>query len=103
VRILALDYNAGLYLDSLRDENHDHPLPRRRPSWVLVCRRDFKVYRVPLSRPGFRLLSALVEGRTVREAVEDCLRRSRPRPSGDQVFDWFREWARAAAFQGVGL
>lgn len=100
-RLLALDYNAGLYLDSLRDDAHDHPLPRRRPSWVAVCRRDYSVYRVPLTRPGFRLLSGLAEGQTVGEAVEECLRRSRPRPSGDQVFAWFREWARAAAFQAV--
>jgi hypothetical protein len=101
VRVLALDYNAGPYLDSLRDDDHDHPLPRRRPSWVLICRRDYSVYRVSLSRPGFRLLSELAEGRTVGEAIEESLRRSRPRPSGDQVFTWFREWARSAAFQGV--
>jgi hypothetical protein len=68
-----------------------------------VCRRDYAVYRVPLTRPAFRLLSGLAEGLTVGEAVEECLRRSRPRPSGDQVFAWFREWARAAAFRGVEL
>jgi len=102
-RLLALDYNAGLYLDTLRDDDHDHPLPRRRPSWVAVCRRDYSVYRVPLTWPAFRLLSGLAEGQTVGEAVEDCLNHSRPRPSGDQVFAWFREWARAAAFQAVEL
>jgi hypothetical protein len=102
-RLLALDYNAGLYLDTLRDDDHDHPLPRRRPSWVAVCRRDYAVYRVPLTRPAFRLLSALAEGRTVGEAVEECLMRSRPRPTGDQVFTWFREWAQAAVFQSVEL
>jgi len=102
-RLLALDYNAGLYLDTLRGDDHDHPLPRRRPSWVAVCRRDYAVYRVPLTRPGYRLLSGLAGGKTVGEAGEDCLARSRPRPSGDQVFTWFREWARAAAFQTVEL
>ena len=102
-RLLALDYNAGLYLDTLRGDDHDHPLPRRRPSWVAVCRRDYSVCRVPLTRPAFRLLSALAEGQTVGEAVEECLRRSRPTPSGDQVFTWFREWAQAAAFQSVEL
>jgi hypothetical protein len=100
-RLLSLDYNAPAYLDSLRDEDHEHPLPRRRPSWVAVCRRDYSVYRVPLSRPAHRLLAGLAEGRTVGEAVEECLRRSRPRPTGDQVFAWFRDWARAAIFQAV--
>jgi hypothetical protein len=100
-RLLALDYNAGSYLDSLRGDEHDHPLPRRRPSWVAVCRRDFAVYRLPLTRPSFRLLSALAEGRPVGEAVEECLRRSRPRPTGDRIFAWFREWAQSGVFQAV--
>ena len=102
-RLLALDHNAGSYLDSLQDEEHDHPLPRRRPEWVAVCRRDYAVYRLPLTRPSYRLLSALAEGRSVGEAVEECVRRSRPRPSGDQVFAWFREWAQTGVFQAVEI
>jgi hypothetical protein len=100
-RLLTLDYNGGSYLDSMRDEEHDHPLPRRRPSWVVVCRRDYSVYRLSLTRPAFRLLEGLAAGRPVGEAVEDCLRRSRPRPTGDQIFAWFREWARSGVFQTV--
>ncbi len=100
-RLLALDYNAGSYLDSLRGDEHDHPLPRRRPSWVGVCRRDYAVYRLALTRPAFRLLSALAEGTPVGEAVEHGLRRSRPRPTGDQIFAWFREWAQSGVFQAV--
>jgi hypothetical protein len=100
-RLLALDYNAGSYLDSVKGDEHDHPLPRRRPSWVAVCRRDYSVYRLPLTRPSFRLLSALAEGRPVGEAVEECLSRSRPRPTGDQIFAWFREWAQLGVFQAV--
>lgn len=100
-RLLALDYNAGAYLDSMRGDEHDHPLPRRRPSWVVVCRREFAVYRVDLTRAGFRLLEALASGRTVGEAVESCLKRSRPRPTGEEIFAWFREWARSGVFQAV--
>jgi hypothetical protein len=100
-RLLALDHNAGSYLDSLRGDEHDDPLPRRRPSWVAVCRRDYAVYRLALTRPAFRLLSALAEGAPVGEAVELGLRRSRPRPTGDQIFGWFREWAQSGVFQAV--
>ncbi len=102
-RLLVLDYNAGSYLDSLRDEEHDHPLPRRRPSWVVVCRRDYAVYRLALTRPAYRLLEALAAGRPVGEAVEHCLRRSRPRPTGDQIFGWFRGWAQSGVFQSVDV
>ena len=102
-RLLALDYNAPAWLDTLRDDDHDHPLPRRRPSWVAVCRRGDTVRRVPLTRPGHGLLDSLARGRRVGDAVEACLRRSRSRPTGGQVFAWFREWARAGVFQAVEL
>jgi hypothetical protein len=101
VRLLAVQHNAGEYLDSMKSESHDHPRPRRRSEWVAVSRRDYAVYRTSLSRPSFRLLTDLVDGRTVGEAVKRCLRASRPRPSEDQVFAWFREWARAGLFQSV--
>jgi Putative DNA-binding domain len=101
LRVLALDHNADAYLDSTRGEDHDHPRPRRRKSWVAVCRREYAVYRVPLTRGGFSLLADLVEGRPVGEAIERALRRTRPRPTAERIFGWFREWARAGVFQAV--
>jgi hypothetical protein len=103
LHLLALDHDAGAYLDSMRGEDHTHPRPRRRKSWVAVCRRDYAVQRVALTRAGFALLGDLVEGRCVGEAVERTLRHARPRPAGDQVFTWFREWARSGVFQAVQI
>jgi hypothetical protein len=103
LHLLALGHNADAYLDSMRGEEHDHPRPRRRKSWVAVSRRDYAVHRVALTRGGFALLADLVEGRLVGEAVARALRRGRPRPTGEQVFGWFREWARAGVFQGVDV
>jgi hypothetical protein len=103
LRLLALDYNAPAWLDTLRDEGHDHPLPRRRPSWVAVCRQGDVVRRVALTPPGHALLESLARGRTVGEAVEMCLRRSRSRPTGGQAFAWLREWSRVGIFQTVEL
>jgi hypothetical protein len=101
--LLALGHNAGSYLDSLSDEEHDHPRPRRRPEWIAVCRRDYAVYRLQLGRASHRLLSALADGWPVGEAVKECLRRSRPQPTGDQIFAWFRDWARSGVFRSVEL
>jgi hypothetical protein len=101
LHLVALDHNAEAYLDSMRGEDHDHPRPRRRRSWVAVCRRDYAVRRVSLNRTGFALLADLAEGRRVGESVERALRRARPRPAGEQVFGWFREWARSGVFQAV--
>jgi len=103
LRLLDLQHNALAYLDSTKGDEHDHPRPRRRPEWVAVSRRDFRVVRLGLERAASRLLGDLVSGRPVGEAVERCLRASRPRPSGERVFGWFREWARAGVFQAVEL
>ena len=101
VRLLALQHNAGEYLDSMKGEGHEHPRPRRLAEWIVVSRREYAVHRLSLGRTAFRLLSELVEGRAVGTAIEHCLRRARPRPSSEDVFAWFREWARAGLFQAV--
>jgi Putative DNA-binding domain len=100
-RLVALRHNAGEYLDSIKGDAHDHPRPRRRSEWIAVSRRDYAVYRLGLGRTAFRLLSDLVEGWPVGEAVQRCLRTSRPKPSGDEVFGWFREWAHSGLFQAI--
>jgi hypothetical protein len=69
----------------------------------LLALGHYAVHRVALTRGGFALLADLVEGRLVGEAVARALRRGRPRPTGEQVFGWFREWARAGVFQGVDV
>jgi len=103
LRLLELQHNALAWLDSMKAEEHDHPRPRRRPEWVAVSRRDYRVVRLGLERTAFRLLGDLASGRPVGEAVERTLRAARPRPSGERVFGWFREWARAGVFRAVEI
>jgi len=101
LRLLELQHNALAWLDSTKGDEHDHPRPRRQPEWVAVSRRDYRVVRLGLERAAFRLLGDLCAGRPVGEAVERCLKAARPRPTGERVFGWFREWARAGLFQAV--
>jgi hypothetical protein len=101
-RLLALRYPASAYLDSLHEDGHRHPATRRNDEWVAVYRRQYAVYRHDLSRPAHDLLSDLVGGRTLGEAVAAALaRRFRPRPGADELFRWFRRWAAAGMFAEV--
>lgn len=104
LRLLALRYPAGAYLDSLREETHAHPALRRQDEWVVVYRREYAVYRHALSRPAHDLLAALLAGRTVGEAVGGALkRRGRGRPQADEMFRWFRRWTAAGLFSAIQL
>jgi len=102
--LLALRYPAGAYLDSLKDERHQHPKIARADEWVAVYRRNFAVYRQDLSRAAHGLLADLAAGRTVGQAVAAALRRrGRARPQADDLFRWFRQWAAAGMFTRVEL
>lgn len=102
VRLVALQWNAGAYLDSVRDENHRHPKPRKEPAFVLVFRRNYAIYRLMVSPPAFALLEDIVAGRALGVAVQRALaRRGSTRASADDFSRWFRQWASEGVFAGA--
>ncbi len=103
LRLVALDHDAGAWLDSLRDERHLHPRPRRARSLVVVYRRNYGVLRRELDPAGFALLADLAAGQPVGRALARALgRRGKQRLGGaDAAFRLFREWAAAGLFTGV--
>jgi hypothetical protein len=100
LRLVALRWNAGEWLDSTKDDRHEHPKPRRRDAWIAVYRQGYAVYRRELSRPAFRLLSDLVSGRPVGEALSAALAR-RGAPGPETLTRWFRDWAADGLFRGI--
>jgi len=100
VRLLQLRWNANVWLDSTKDERHDHPRPRRHDSWVVVYRRSFSVYRRELSRPAFRLLADIAAGFSIGEAVDAALRRQGA-PGAEALSEWFRQWAAEGLFYRI--
>ena len=70
LRLLELRYPANAYLESVKDESHDHPRVVRKETWVAVYRRNYAVYRQDLSRAGFALLRDLAGGKTARRGLE---------------------------------
>ena len=98
-RLLALRHPVNAYLQSVRDERHDHPPARRRDSWVAVYRRGYTVRRQDLDRAAYRLLADLVSGKPLGVAVKAALRRGQgKRPTRPQLFRWFRGWMAGGIF-----
>lgn len=103
-RLLSLRYPVNAYLESVRDEDHDHPEMKRKDTYVAVYRRDYSVWRQDLSQPAHDLLMDLVEGKPLGKAVSAALLRGgRRAPTTDQLFRWFREWAAGGVFRSVRL
>jgi hypothetical protein len=102
-RLLALRYPANAYLQSVRDEDHDHhPKPRLKSEWVAVYRRDYAVYRLALTGPAHDLLADLARGARLGEAIQAALARpGRKKPRPDEFFRWFRDWVGGGIFAAV--
>ena len=102
-RLLALRYPVNAYLQSVRDEDHEHhPKPRLRNEWVAVHRRDYAVYRLDLTKAAHDLLADLARGDRLGNAISAALRRpGRKRPTEDDLFRWFREWIAGGMFAKV--
>lgn len=102
LRLLALRYPANEYVQSVRDDDHDHPRPRLKANWVVVYRSNYSVYRLALSKPGHDLLAELVGGRPLGEAVSAALRLGGRRAPGEAELNrWFRQWVAEGLFQSV--
>jgi hypothetical protein len=101
-RLLALRYPANEYLQSVRDDRHDHPRPRLKANWLAVYRSDYAVYRLALSRPAHDLLADLAAGRPLGQAVAAAVARGgRRAPGEDELQRWFRNWVAAGLFRSV--
>ncbi len=102
LRLLALDWNAGEYLDSVRDENHRHPKIAKDRSFILVFRRNYSVFRLRLSPSAFDVLEDIVAGQPLGRVVDRSLaRRGSKRASPDDFTRWFRQWTAEGVFAGV--
>jgi len=97
LRLLELRWNVNEWLDSTKDDNHEHPKPRRHDTWVAVFRQSYAVYRRELSHSAFRLLKDLASGRSVGEALGAALDR-RGTPGPQALTRWFQEWASDGLF-----
>jgi hypothetical protein len=101
LRLLTLRYPANEYMNAVRTGGKPRP-PRPRPTFVIVYRRAFLVFRRDQAPDQFRLLSALAAGRPLAAAVRASAGGTRDVSRlAAKLGGWFREWAAAGIFVGV--
>jgi hypothetical protein len=102
LRLVELTWNADDYLDTIRDEKHRHPKPRRSRSFVVVVRRNYSVYRFEVTQAASLVLSDLKEGRPIGDVVRRSISRRGPRRATAEDFSgWFRRWTAEGLFSGI--
>jgi len=102
LRLLSLDWNADAYLDSIRDEEHRHPRPRRRRSYAMVFRRNYAIYRLSVSAAAFAVLQDMTAGKPLGTVVSRALARRPPRRASIDDFPrWFKLWTSEGVFAGA--
>jgi hypothetical protein len=102
--LLALRYPVNDYLQTVLDDVHDHPRPRRQDTFVAVYRRDYAVYRLGLTRPAHDLLADLAGGRPLGESIARVLQAGgHSTPSEHELFRWFRDWVSVGIFSKIVL
>jgi hypothetical protein len=101
LRLLSLDYDANEAFQAWRDERNMQP--RRQKTWLAVHRRDYGVYRMPLSRDAFTFLGSLIAGKTIGDAIGAFHRRFKRLPEQDELFTWFRDWSAAGLFAAIEI
>jgi hypothetical protein len=103
--LLALRTRANAAVTSARQ---DLPMPdlRAHASWVVVYRRDYRVFRLDLTKPQFALLTALARGKTVRVALAAAVKAAGRRDAAklpEQLFGWFRTWTEEGLFRKIEI
>lgn len=101
LRLLAFQYEANEAFQALREEREVRP--RRGRSWLAVHRRDYAVYRMPLSQEEFIFLGSLISGETIGSAMMTFRRRLRRMPEQQELFTWFRDWSAAGLFAAITI
>jgi hypothetical protein len=101
-RLGAYGHPVNVYLQSVKEDDHDHPDTGRKPSWVAVWRKSYEVWRLDLSEPAYAFLHDLTRGRSFGKAVAASARRLQG-SAGDQLFRWLRDWVAEGMFEGVTL
>ena len=104
LRLLALRFPVQEYYAEVRAEK-EPPLPPPAETLLAMTRRSYVVHYYSLSSPEYRLLSALVAGKTVGEAIEDvaCSEAAGFDDLAANLHDWFRRWAALGFFLAVEL
>jgi len=97
LRFLEFDYPVNNFLQAMRDEKHP-PIPAREWSATAVYREKFTVWRMGFTRPMAGVLSRLLGGATLGDALDSL---DVANTDEGDVMVWFREWVSGGFFEAV--
>jgi hypothetical protein len=103
VRLLRFDFPANAYFQAYREDKSPE-WPSAAPSMTVVYRSGPTIWRMDLTPPMYEVLSALVAGEKLGEALaraEPCMEGVDPAEAMQRVSHWFREWVSSGLFIAV--
>ena len=89
-------YPVSPWITAMRAEQPAEQFLKRKPSFVIVCRRKHSVYRLDVSRTALRLFAALTSGMPLGDAVAS-VRGVTPA----LLQEWFQNWVAHRVFRAV--
>ncbi|MCB9652623.1 MAG: putative DNA-binding domain-containing protein [Deltaproteobacteria bacterium] len=95
---LVFEYPVNRYFQAYMN---DEPIETPGPEWssVAVYRQDWRVYRMPLTRPMANVLGAIMSGQPLVEALTPM--EAEDEISPDDISTWFKEWMASGFFSGI--
>ncbi len=100
LRLMQFRFPVGRYYRALRDDDKGAPPPAE-PTFLAVTRRDFVCRHYELTREEYDLLSALVGGLTLDQAITSVIANSDSTDAehlANRIHNWFRRWSREGFF-----
>jgi hypothetical protein len=100
LRALSFAHPVNAYLQSVKDDDHDHPSTAKKASRVVVWRKSFEVWRLDLAEKPFALLQALLKGKPFGEAVARAAK-DLEGVGAEPIYRWLRDWVAEGMFARI--
>ena len=93
LRLLSVPYPVNNYISAVR-EGHSIEIPDAERSFIVVYRRDYRVWRKDVDKQQYSLLHEIIEKRTLAQALAACaeVRGSDTETLAASLQEWFRDW-----------
>ena len=103
-RLLTFQYPVNAYLQAFKS-GKDVPAIKKSQSYTAVYRKNFVVWRYGLTRPQYRILKLLSEGKTVFDALLKGAKGggSDVATMAQQLRGWFSEWFTEGWFSRIEI
>ena len=102
LRLMEYRFPVHEYATAVRHEQ-EPPFPDPHVTRLAITRRDYIVRRLAMEEREFRVLSALANGQSVGDALQQVLTDHSVQMDqlANDVRNWFRNWAAAVYFVGL--